>query len=95
MAMMIPDYALVAEVMLFSEGFETSKDLSRKMTKLYKLSSEQLSQQDHYDFGMRALKSLLVMAGGLKRGFPDLDEQVVLVPRAAPRRPTTRFSSRR
>lgn len=46
--MMIPDYALVAEVMLFSEGFEDSKTLSRKMVKLYKLSSEQLSQQvDH------------------------------------------------
>lgn len=45
MAMMIPDYALVAEVMLFSEGFEASKTLSRKMVKLYKLSSEQLSQQ--------------------------------------------------
>ena len=45
MAMMIPDYALVAEVMLFSEGFEDSKTLSRKMVKLYKLSSEQLSQQ--------------------------------------------------
>ena len=79
MAMMIPDYALVAEVMLFSEGFETSKDLSRKMVKLYKLSSEQLSQQDHYDFGMRALKSVLVMAGSLKRGSPNLDEQVVLI----------------
>jgi dynein heavy chain len=48
---MIPDYALVAEVMLFSEGFEDSKALSRKMVKLYKLASEQLSQQDHYDFG--------------------------------------------
>ena len=45
MAMMIPDYALVAEVMLFSEGFEDSKTLSRKMVKLYKLCSEQLSQQ--------------------------------------------------
>lgn len=45
MAMMIPDYALVAEVMLFSEGFEDSKALSRKMVKLYKLASEQLSQQ--------------------------------------------------
>lgn len=45
MSMMIPDYALVAEVMLFSEGFEDSKILSRKMVKLYKLASEQLSQQ--------------------------------------------------
>jgi len=45
MAMMIPDYALVAEVMLFSEGFEDAKSLSRKMVQLYKLASEQLSQQ--------------------------------------------------
>eukprot|EP00878_Enallax_costatus_P039607 GHUV01045461.1.p1 GENE.GHUV01045461.1~~GHUV01045461.1.p1 ORF type:complete len:138 (+),score=32.24 GHUV01045461.1:155-568(+) len=45
MSMMIPDYALVAEVMLFSEGFEDSKVLSRKMVKLYKLASEQVSQQ--------------------------------------------------
>jgi dynein heavy chain len=45
MAMMIPDYALVAEVMLFSEGFEDAKALSRKMVQLYKLASEQLSQQ--------------------------------------------------
>lgn len=37
--------ALVAEVMLFSEGFEDSKVLSRKMVQLYKLASEQLSQQ--------------------------------------------------
>lgn len=34
--------------MLFSEGFANAKTLSRKMVKLYKLSSEQLSQQDHY-----------------------------------------------
>ncbi len=45
MAMMIPDYALVAEVMLFSEGFGDAKSLSRKMVQLYKLASEQLSQQ--------------------------------------------------
>ncbi len=37
--------ALVAKVMLFSEGFEDSKVLSRKMVQLYKLASEQLSQQ--------------------------------------------------
>jgi len=79
MSMMIPDYALVAEVMLFSEGFEESRALSRKMVKLYKLASEQLSQQDHYDFGLRAVKSVLMMAGALKRASPELPEDVVLI----------------
>ena len=38
--MMIPDYGLIAEIMLFAEGFGNAKDLSKKMVKLYKLASE-------------------------------------------------------
>jgi dynein heavy chain len=49
------------------------------MVQLYKLSSEQLSQQDHYDFGMRAVKSVLVMAGSLKRADKDSSEETVLI----------------
>ncbi|XP_016084420.1 dynein heavy chain 6, axonemal [Sinocyclocheilus grahami] len=78
-AMMVPNYTLIAEVVLYSEGFESSKTLARKMTQMYKLCSEQLSQQDHYDFGMRAVKSVLVMAGSLKRENPQLSEDVVLI----------------
>ena len=70
---------LIAEVSLYSEGFESSKNLAQKMTQMYKLCSEQLSQQDHYDFGMRAVKSVLVMAGSLKRQNPDKNEDVVLI----------------
>ena len=43
-AMMIPNYGLIAEIMLGAEGFGEAKILSKKMTQLYKLSSEQLSQ---------------------------------------------------
>lgn len=77
--MMVPNYALIAEIMLFAEGFGDAKNLSRKMCKLYILCSEQLSQQPHYDYGLRAVKSVLVMAGGLKRSNPDKAEDLVLI----------------
>ncbi|XP_066254312.1 dynein axonemal heavy chain 6 [Euwallacea similis] len=76
---MAPDYGLIAEVFLYSEGFESSKNLSQKIVRMYKLCSDQLSQQDHYDFGMRAVKSVLVMAGSMKRISPDRSEDEVLV----------------
>ena len=77
--MIVPDLQQICEIMLFSEGFNTAKMLAKKMTVLYKLAKEQLSKQYHYDFGLRALKSVLVMAGALKRGSPDLSEQIVLM----------------
>ncbi|XP_074463065.1 dynein axonemal heavy chain 10 [Larus michahellis] len=75
----VPDLQQICEIMLFSEGFLMAKMLAKKMTVLYKLAKEQLSKQHHYDFGLRALKSVLVMAGELKRGSADLSEEVVLM----------------
>ncbi|XP_063171723.1 dynein axonemal heavy chain 10 [Candoia aspera] len=75
----VPDLQQICEIMLFSEGFLLAKILAKKMTVLYKLAREQLSKQHHYDFGLRALKSVLVMAGELKRGSADLHEDVVLM----------------
>ena len=39
-SMMIPNYRLIAEIMLFAEGFINARPLSQKMVQLYKLSSE-------------------------------------------------------
>ncbi|KAJ3336288.1 Dynein heavy chain 10, axonemal, partial [Gonapodya sp. JEL0774] len=77
--MAVPDLEMICEIMLFSEGFTLARQLAKKMVVLYKLAKGQLSRQHHYDFGLRALKSVLVMAGSLKRGSPDLLEDVVLM----------------
>ena len=63
-------------MILYSEGFESSKNLAKKMVQMYKLCSEQLSQQDHYDFGMRAIKSVVVMAG--HRRYKEQNKYVVM-----------------
>ncbi|KAM9964742.1 hypothetical protein ACTFIW_004524 [Dictyostelium discoideum] len=67
MAMIKPDREMIAQVMLYSQGFKTAEVLAGKIVPLFKLCQEQLSAQSHYDFGLRALKSVLVSAGGIKR----------------------------
>ena len=78
-AMMVPDLALIAEVMLAANGFEESKLLAKKTTTLYSLMIQQLTKQDHYDYGLRSLKAVLNAAGALKRSDPDMAEDAILL----------------
>jgi dynein heavy chain len=46
---------------------------------LYTLLHDLLSKQAHYDWGLRAIKSVLVVAGTFKRAEPHIPEQALLM----------------
>ncbi|OLL22334.1 Dynein heavy chain, cytoplasmic [Neolecta irregularis DAH-3] len=78
-AMTKPDKELIAQVMLYSQGFHNAKDLAIRVVPFFEACSKQLSSQSHYDFGLRALKSVLTTSGNIKRarllqGSKDLEE---------------------
>mmetsp|Transcript_22861 Transcript_22861/g.57008 ORF Transcript_22861/g.57008 Transcript_22861/m.57008 type:complete len:4427 (+) Transcript_22861:2-13282(+) len=76
---MVPDMQMIMENMLMAEGYTTASNLAKKFFTLYRLLGDLLSKQMHYDWGLRAIKSVLVVAGGFKRGEPDRPEGGLLM----------------
>lgn len=64
--MTIPDFIMISQISLYSFGFRLAKVLSFRISTVFKLCEEQLSTQDHYEFGLRTLKSVLVSASNLR-----------------------------
>jgi dynein heavy chain 2, cytosolic len=64
-AMSVPDNEIIAEVMLLSEGFKSAKCLGAKLVTLFDMAKQLLSHQQHYDWGLRSLKTILSVSGEL------------------------------
>ncbi|KAI9364365.1 dynein heavy chain and region D6 of dynein motor-domain-containing protein [Zopfochytrium polystomum] len=64
-AMTHPDNELISQVILFSEGFQLGKELGCKVVAVFSLCKQLLSPQQHYDWGLRPLKTVLSFAGRL------------------------------
>lgn len=75
-AMSAPDNDLIAEVLLYADGFKDAKNLGRKLVSLFTLSRQLLSTQQHYDWGLRALKTVLKSCGSL---LQDTKKQAIQV----------------
>jgi dynein heavy chain len=78
-AMIRPDLKPICENMLMAEGFAQARGLAIKFVTLYELSADLLSKQAHYDWGLRAVKSVLRVAGMLKRAEPTVGEDAILM----------------
>lgn len=77
-AMTHPDKELIVEAVLYSHGFLHGEKLAAAIVPFFVDLNAQLSKQKHYDFGLRALKSVLGISGRFKRAASPEDENQIL-----------------
>ncbi|XP_022659262.1 cytoplasmic dynein 2 heavy chain 1-like [Varroa destructor] len=84
-AMTVPDNVVITQVLLYAEGFKYSNVLSTKLVAVFTLAKEFLSEQQHYDWGLRSLKSVIQACGtqlrhaALSRECREQDESAVII----------------
>lgn len=86
-SMAVPDRMLIAQVFLYTQGFKHAEHLASKVIPFFEICFQRLSSQAHYDFGLRALKSVLASSGITQRrlqsegktSFDLASEEIILV----------------
>ncbi|OAF68381.1 hypothetical protein A3Q56_03886 [Intoshia linei] len=82
-AMIVPDYELILEVLLLSEGFGNAKILSKKTSQMFELAQQQFSQQYHYDFSLRSIALIVhiisLIKSKKKQNLSLQDESTIVI----------------
>ncbi|KAK8378939.1 hypothetical protein O3P69_009581 [Scylla paramamosain] len=78
-SMMVADYQSIAEVSLLAGGFLHARPLATRLVGVMEQACQMLEPHNHYDFGMRAVKTVLLVAERLRMTFPGWSETEVVV----------------
>nr|XP_045615668.1 dynein axonemal heavy chain 7-like isoform X1 [Procambarus clarkii] len=78
-SMMMADYHSIAEVSLMSCGFLHARALASRVVSVMNHARQMLHPHHHYDFGMRAVKTVLMVTGRLRISFPEWSETEVVL----------------
>ncbi|KAL3266579.1 hypothetical protein HHI36_010743 [Cryptolaemus montrouzieri] len=62
-----PNHELIAKSLLLCEGYQNADIIGQKLIEVFHLASKLLSKQQHYDWGLRAIKTVLTGCGRTKR----------------------------
>ncbi|CAD5207663.1 unnamed protein product [Bursaphelenchus okinawaensis] len=76
-----PNNEQIAETLLFAEGFKKAKEMATKIVTAFEMSRDLLSIQQHYDWGLRSMKTVLKGCGSAlaaARGQDINEEKLVL-----------------
>ncbi|KAK9876588.1 hypothetical protein WA026_013968 [Henosepilachna vigintioctopunctata] len=73
-----PNHELIARSLLLCEGYQNANVIGRKLVEVFNLASMLLSKQRHYDWGLRAIKTVLNGCGRTKKLFVKNASKMVL-----------------
>jgi dynein heavy chain len=76
--MMVPDFQIIMKVKLCSVGYTEFSYLAQKFFVLYDTNKQQLSNQRHYDWGLRNILAVLRTGGATKRANIEAVESVLM-----------------
>lgn len=79
-SMVVPDIKLIAETILYGEGFKNSKILANKIFSLFSHCKQLLKKQNNCEYGLRSLIELIKYAGKYKRENSEVpDDEVYFI----------------
>uniref|UniRef100_A0A6P7FU93 Cytoplasmic dynein 2 heavy chain 1 n=1 Tax=Diabrotica virgifera virgifera TaxID=50390 RepID=A0A6P7FU93_DIAVI len=81
-----PDNEDIARALLHCEGYRNANIIAKKIVEVFDIASKLLSKQQHYDWGLRSIRTVLTGCGRVLRTLKskskenvDANEEIILV----------------